>query len=158
MILIADSSAIIALALCNALPLLEKLYSQIRIPLEVFKEVTNTDKEDVNIIKTFLINKIVKVELNDYIYLDYGLGQGEIEAMILYKKLNADVLLIDDKRARKIAESNKINTIGSLGVLLLAKEKGIIPEIKPLLNRILNSDIYITKKLYQSVLHLAKEE
>lgn len=158
MLLIADSSALITLSLCNALPFLQKLYSQLKIPSEVFKEVTHTDKEDVKMLKSFLKNKIVNVELNDYIYLDYSFGRGEIEAMLLYKKLNADILLIDDKRARKIAESNKINTIGSLGILLHAKEKGIIPEIKLLLNRILNSDIYITKKLYQSVLHLAREK
>ena len=73
MILIADSSALIALAHCDCLEILEGL-----------------------------------------------LGSGEMEAMALYKKLNADWLLIDDEKARKTARFNKIKVIGSLGVLLLA--------------------------------------
>ena len=82
---------------------------------------------------------------------------GETEARVLYKQLSADKLLIDDKRGRKVARINQIITIGSLGVLLAAKEKGFISEIKPLLQQIEDSDIYLRKEVIATVLELAGE-
>ena len=54
---------------------------------------------------------------------------GETEAMLLYKQIDADKLLIDDQRGRNVAKINHIETIGSLGVLLVAKQRGLINEI-----------------------------
>ena len=62
-----------------------------------------------------------------------GLGQGEIEAMALYKQLSADALLIDDHRARVIAEHNHIHCIGALGILLIAMQNGVIEKVAPYL-------------------------
>ena len=67
-------------------------------------------------------------------------------------------LYIDDKRARKIAQLNGIKTIGSLGVLLEAKMKRVVPELRPLLQVLYNSDVFITKELCDYVLELVSEE
>ena len=72
-----------------------------------------------------------QVNLEAYVFLDAFADAGETEAMLLYKQLAADKLLIDDKRGRKVAKINQISTIGSLGVLLVAKEKGLIVEVAP---------------------------
>lgn len=56
--------------------------------------------------------------------------------MALYKTLQADYLLIDDKRVRKVARLNHISITGSQGILLLAKHKGLISEVKPFLDRL----------------------
>ena len=69
----------------------------------------------------------------------------------------ADKLLIDDKRGRKVAKINQISTIGSLGVLLVAKEKGLIVEVALLLQQIEQSDIYLSPDLIATVLELAGE-
>lgn len=78
--------------------------------------------------------------------------------MLLYKQLNADKLLIDDRRGRKIAKINKIHTIGSLGVLLAAKNKGLLTEVLPSLMKLNKSSIFISPDVIQSVLDLAGEE
>ncbi|MBS3964613.1 MAG: DUF3368 domain-containing protein [Methylomonas sp.] len=77
--------------------------------------------------------------------------------MLLFKQLNADKLLIDDRRGRKVAKINGISTVGSLGVLLVAKEKGLISEIAPMLVQIEQSDIYLSEELITTVLALAGE-
>ncbi|MBW2738430.1 MAG: DUF3368 domain-containing protein [Deltaproteobacteria bacterium] len=77
--------------------------------------------------------------------------------MTLYKKLQADFLLIDDKRARKVARLNNIEIIGSQGVLLFAKQKGLIKKIKPFLDKLRTSDIHINQRLIKKTLLLANE-
>ena len=86
-----------------------------------------------------------------------GLGKGEIEAMALYSQLNADQLLIDDRRARRIAEANQIRCIGALGMLLLAKHRGHIAKITPLIDQVRHSQLHYTEALLEKVLELAKE-
>ena len=71
--------------------------------------------------------------------------------------MSADKLLIDDRRGRKVAKINQISTIGSLGVLLAAKEKGLVVEVTPLLRLLEKSDIYLSPVLMITVLELAGE-
>jgi hypothetical protein len=59
---------------------------------------------------------------------------GELEAMALYQTVAADLLLVDDARAKKIAYLNGLETMGSVGVLLLAKRRGLISQLKPFLD------------------------
>lgn len=77
--------------------------------------------------------------------------------MVLYKQLNANRLLVDDRRARKVAELNQIKIIGSLGVLLLGKKEGHITNIKSRIEMIRNSDIYLSEELLQRIMSLAGE-
>jgi hypothetical protein len=71
--------------------------------------------------------------------------------------LHADYLLIDDKRARNVARLNHINITGSQGILLLAKKRGLISSVKPFLDCIALSDVYINERLIQKTLLLAGE-
>ena len=158
MILIADSSALIALSVCNSLDLLEKVFGSVLVPEAVYLETTQPDKKEAQKLKAFLQDKVRHVEMHSYVFLDAFADVGETEAMLLYKQLSADKLLIDDQRGRKVAKINRISTIGSLGVLLFAKEQGLITAVSPLLKQIENSDIYLSPKLMATVLELAKEK
>jgi len=73
-------------------------------------------------LQDYLQGKIVSVLLNNVVITGAGLGQGELEAMVLYKSICSDYMLVDDNRARKVAKLNKINVTGSQGILLLAKK------------------------------------
>jgi predicted nucleic acid-binding protein len=157
MILVADCSALIALSVCGSLNLLEQLFDTVVVPETVYNEATRPDKKQAQALETFLHGKVRQVNLQDYVFLDAFADAGETEAMLLYKQLSADKLLIDDRRGRKVAKINRISTIGSLGVLLVAKEKGLIVEIAPLLKLIEQSDIYLSPDLIATVLELAGE-
>lgn len=92
-----------------------------------------------------------------FVYLDAYADVGETAAMLLYKELDADYLLIDDKRGRKVATINQIKTIGSLSVLLQAKRAGLVASIAPLLVQIDASPVFISPNLLETVLALAGE-
>ncbi len=157
MILIADSSALVALSICGGLDLLEKLFAEVKVPQAVFDEVTVGNKPESMVLNQFLLDKVEQVDMDSYVYLDAYADAGETEAMLLYKQMAADWLLIDDKRGRKIAFVNKIRTIGSLGVLLAAKQKNFLSEIKPKLDQLKNSGLYISDTLINTVLDMAGE-
>lgn len=157
MILIADASALIALAACEGLQLLDTIFGDVWVPDVVSQEVSIIDKPYAERLQPYLQGKIRNVSMQNYVYLDAYADAGETAAMLLYKEMQADYLLIDDKRGRKVAAINQINTIGSLGVLLLAKRIGLISSVAPLLVQIKASPVFISKGLIQTVLELAGE-
>ncbi|QFY90635.1 DUF3368 domain-containing protein [Magnetovirga frankeli] len=157
MILVADSSALVALAACDSLALLDEIFGQVIVPEAVFNEVVRADKFQSNRLKDYLHNKICTVEMQRFVYLDAFADAGETEAMLLYKEVAADYLLIDDKRGRKIASINQIRTIGSLGVLLQAKRMGLVSHIAPRMRQITERPIFISEGLVATVLELAGE-
>ena len=152
--IIGDSSALIALAVIDKLDLLEKLFDELYVPKAVFDEVTKIEKPQSDKLKKFLQNKVKTVNLK---LKKLGLGLGELEAITLYKELSADVLFIDDDRAKKFAVLNDVKVIGTLGVLIKAKEKGFIKRIKPLLDEMLKAKIFISKKMILKVLKICDE-
>lgn len=156
-LIVADSSALVALAICEALPLLISLYDEIKVPQTVYEEVTVTDKPQAAPLTEFLNGRVVHVDTTRFVLAAGGLGQGEIEAMALYKTLSADRLLIDDRRARLIAEANDIECIGALGVLLLARQKKLIDQVTPYVQALQNSPLYYSDDLLARVIQLAGE-
>ena len=102
-------------------------------------------------------DKVRKVDMKNYVFLDGFADAGETEAMLLYKQIHADKLLIDDQRGRNVAKINHIEAIGSLGVLLVGKQRGLIDKFAPLLSQLNDSDIYLSKQLIATVLELANE-
>jgi predicted nucleic acid-binding protein len=157
MLIVADSSALIALATCDGLDVLLELYEEVKVPQAVYMEVTESDKPQATALEVFLSGRVVEVDYSHWVLAADRLGQGEIEAMALYKQLSADALLIDDHRARVIAEHNKINCIGALGVLLFAKQEGKIEKVMPYVQKPRHSSIYYGETLLDKVLSLAGE-
>lgn len=158
MILVADSSALIALATCDSLGALDFLFKEVKVPEAVYKEVMVKTKKHADTLMQYLKEKVIIVDLeNITIIKDGTLELGELEAIALYKKLDADRLLIDDLRGRKIAEINNVKIIGSLGVLLLAKEKMLYKEIRQKVEVLRKSDIYFSDELLNFILKIANE-
>jgi uncharacterized protein len=157
MLIVADSSALIALATCEGLEILLRLYDDVKVPQAVYEEVTAPKKPLAVALTAFLAERVVEVDTTHWVLAIGDLGQGEIEAMALYKQLSADFLLIDDRRARLIAEHNRIHCIGALGVLLQAKEHGAIDRVAPFVEKLRSSPIHYGEALLSKVLELAGE-
>ena len=157
MILVADASALIALSACDSLALLEALFGTVLVPQAVFLEVAAVDKPQSDRPRSYLQGKVRAVDMRGFVFLDAFADAGETQAMLLYKELAADYLLIDDKRGRKVAKINQIKTVGSLGVLLQAKAAGLISRVAPLIEQIAASPVFMSESLIQTVLDLADE-
>ena len=158
MIVICDSSPLIALSLLDKLNLLDRLFNDVLIPLSVFNEVTMDNKSEAARIAKWARNKVV-VATNIRLVESFSLllDKGEAEALSLYIEKEADFLLIDEKKGRKVACYNKINIVGTLGIILMSKKRGLISEVKPLLESLQQSYIRISDELYRKTLELAQE-
>lgn len=157
MIIICDSSALIALASCQSLTLLEKLFDKVYITKWVYDEICQIGKPFYLELNSYFSDKIYEFSLNEKDDILSKLDIGEASAILLYQTLNADYLLIDEKKGRAICQQLNVNIVGSLGILLLAKQQGLIDELKPLIVQLENSPVFFDKKLLQKVLALAGE-
>ena len=154
---VADTSALLALYSCDGLQWLDKLFTELRVPQAVFAECTVAGKPGDDKLRNYLKSKVEGIDLSGFVIASSGLGRGELEAMALYKRWQADRLLIDDQRARKLAALNGVAVIGSLGVLLLAKNKGHLSMIRPSIDSIRQAGIYLGEGLVAEALYLAGE-
>ena len=157
MLVVADSSALLALATCGALNVLTLLYEDVRVPQAVYDELAAPNKPHGAALSAFLAERVVAIDMSHWVLAAGGLGQGELEAMALYRQLAADALLIDDRRARAIAEHNGIVCIGALGILLLAKHQAHIQHVSPYVEALRASPLHYSEALLAKVLALAHE-
>jgi len=66
-------------------------------------------------------------------------------------------LIIDERKGRKVAERLKIEIIGSLGVLIKAKDKGVIKSVKEILDLIDKTNFRISESIKKKILKKAGE-
>jgi len=153
--IVSNSSPLIALAKIEKLDILEY---DIVIPKAVFNETTEPEKEYMKELYEWGKDKVVDVRNRKAVeYLELILGNGEAETIVLSEELNADAVLIDDLKARKIARLRGLKVIGTIGVLLDAKERGRVHEVKPLLEVLMKNKIRISEELHDHALELANE-
>lgn len=93
----------------------------------------------------------------DDLQKSFNLHLGESEAIALAEEIGASQLLIDEKAARKVALARKLPIIGTMGILLLAKRRGLLDSFKDVLNEMQEKGTRISVRLYQQVLTLAEE-
>jgi predicted nucleic acid-binding protein len=86
------------------------------------------------------------------------LERGEAEVIVLAKEKGIKHVLIDEKIARQQAGIQELNVIGTLGLLLKAKKKGLLSSIKPLILNIRDNGIWIKDEIVNGILKDAGEE
>ena len=86
------------------------------------------------------------------------LDKGEAEAIALAKQEASDILLIDELLGRKIAKKHGLKVIGTGGILVEAKRRGLIPLLKPMLDELIKYRYRIDVNLYNEMLKRAGEK
>ncbi len=129
LLVISNSSVIIALTHVCFLDLLEKLFREIIIPEAVWQEVTVEGKPGSEKIRETDFIHVRKVRNKGLAsLLREFVDEGEAEAIALTLEANADLLLVDDRDARNLAKKLGLEVMGTLGVIALAKYNGLILE------------------------------
>ena len=99
----------------------------------------------------------MKIQSEKSLLFFLDLDKGEAEAIVLANETNADLIILDETLGRFHAKHIGLNVTGTIGVLLKAKEKGIIDKIKPILNELSQKGIWLSEKLIKQTLTKASE-
>ncbi|HAA32949.1 MAG TPA: DUF3368 domain-containing protein [Cyanobacteria bacterium UBA8553] len=161
MIIVSDTSPINNLAAINQLHLLYQLYETVLIPEAVYRELTDpnfpvagaTEVQTLDWIQTRTVSDRTLIEA-----LSNELDVGEAEAIALAVEIQAEQVLIDERRGRLVAARLNLRYTGILGILVEAKSQGLIAQVKPLLDALVNeAGFWVAEPLYNSVLQLVNE-
>ena len=155
----ADSSPLIGLARIGQLGLLPKLANRIVVPAAVHAEVTAARADAPGAAEVAAQAWIEVQEADPMIVapLLILVGRGEAEAIALAQRESAAVLLVDDLRARKLAQRLGLRRMGTVALLGQAKREGLIPKLKPALDALVAQGIYIRRELIEAALNEAGE-
>jgi predicted nucleic acid-binding protein len=149
-IIISDTSCLILLEKIGALHFLHYLFGQVIITKEIAEEFSLElpDWFKIEQPKNKIYQKI----------LEASLDKGEASAIAFAIEQNDCLLIIDDLKGRKYAEQLGITITGTLGIIVLAKQNGLIISVKPLLEKIKTTNFRLNFELEQDILQKVGEQ
>ncbi len=164
MLVVSDTTPIISLMKDNRLGILKELFREIVIPEAVYNELTSNPKfpeeakmiEDSDFIKTVTLND---QKLLDVFQRATGLDLGESEAIIYSDESGADLLMMDEAKGRQVAKQMNIRIIGTLGILQLANEKGLLTgnDVRHCIDVLKENERHISDNLIEKVMENIKD-
>ena len=148
-IVISDTSTLILFHKIDEFSLLEKVYGELVTTPEIAEEFGEKLPDWI---------KIQQVTDKKYQrFLETQVDYGEASAIALASDLDDVMLLLDDLKARKLAERLNFRITGALGVIHKAKQMSIIPKIKPLIDKLLITNFRISNNIIDEILKLNNE-
>ena len=146
-IVIADTSCFILLDKIGELELLKSLFGH------VVTTAIIADEFGIALPEWVQIRQVNDVHFQSLLDID----PGEASAIALAMESEPSLLVIDDGKGRKVAQRLNLNITGSLGIFLRAKRSGVIPYIKPILQKIQQTNFRYSAAVLQEILSLAGE-
>ncbi len=162
MILVLDSSPLITLARIGSLSVLRQLADHIVIPEAVYAESVSlaagrpgsNEIAQADWITHRTVTNQAQVER-----LHTRVGLGEAEAIVLTQEIGVDaIVVLDDATARRLAEHEGCRVVGLLGLLVVAKQRGLLSGVRPLLDAMRNSGFFVSDDLSRIILKQVGEE
>ncbi|MDA0245779.1 MAG: DUF3368 domain-containing protein [Chloroflexi bacterium] len=155
---IVNNTPLVALWSLGKLGLLGDLFGTVWLPTAVEAEFLDTR----SVVRRQILAEsswLQTISLTDPRHaLTYvGLDQGEAEVLALAVEYGAQLVIMDERKGRRYARRLGLSLTGTLGVLLLAKEQGLITAVAPLLEQLLDEGLYFAPSLIEQTLLLAQE-
>jgi len=160
MIVISDSTVFIGLAKIEKLSLLRKIFQKVYVPEAVYNEVVEKGGKKPGAKEVRESLWIIKKKVYDDIQVNLlmvSLEKGEAETLVLAKEMEADIILLDEEKARKSAVLAGFKVIGLIGILIIAKQMGLIINIKPYIETLREKNFRISNKIVNKALKQAGE-
>ncbi len=146
---VTNSTCLIGLERIGQLDLLPQVFSTVFAPPTVAAEVRSPlSWLTVQAVQNLAVVATLRTQMD----------AGEAEAIALAMELGDVILILDDKKARRVAQQIGLRVIGTVGMLLRAKRQGVIGEIKPLLTALIQADFRIADAIIREALRLSGEE
>ena len=156
---ITNSSPFIALSMVGQLDLLFEIFHKVYIPEAVYHEVASSESRSQHgrneCIQAVQQNKLSIYQVKNQMLVDqlYGkMHKGELEVIIAARELSVEFVLIDEKTARQFAEMNLLTPIGTIGILVVAKQRKIINQVKEHLDDLVSKGFRMKKEMYLDIL------
>lgn len=163
MIVVADTTPIITLMKLQRLDLLEKFFETVIVPHAVFEELISNSNylTEAQMVVECPFLKRCKVSDRQSIKIlreVVGLDAGESEAITLAEEKHADLLIIDERKGRRVAKQMQLKIVGTIGILLQAFDCKILSqeEILSCAEKLQNSRIRISNALFELILNHVK--
>ena len=160
--IVSDTGPIIGLAKIGRIFLLKELTTEVVIPPFVHRELygkmgAETDQIDQALRDFIQVAELGQLEVDiEEALID--LDEGERQSIFLASSFKKDViLLIDDRAGRQVAENLQIPKTGLVGILLLAKRKGLIDSVEALLQELRSAGYWLSDEVLSVVRNLAEE-
>ena len=144
-IIISDTSCLIVLSKINGLDILYELFGEIWITEEVSNEFGD------NLPIWFVVKKAKNIQTEKILKLN--LDRGEASSMALCLEQDNALLIIDERKGRKIAQELGIHILGTIGIILLAKKAGIITNLENIIEQLENTDFRLSPVLKAQLLN-----
>lgn len=164
-IVVADTSPLIALGRVGHLRLLHDLYRHISIPPAVRDELhlesgRPGEKESADALEQgwLQVRQLSADSARSLSELVLVLDRGEAEAILLAEGVDASFLLIDERMGRAIAKRRGIPVVGTAGVLLVAKKRGLVDAVLPVLKELELAGYRMSAGLTKEIARLAGED
>jgi len=138
---VCNATPLINFAAINRLDILETAFCQIVIPQAVYHETTVAGFPGSQFVLQAIASKWLQVRSVSAITpnIPVQLDDGEREAIALALLTGEQRILLDEREARQVAQSLGLQVIGTLGILLLAKNREIITQVQPLLDAMIDT-------------------
>ncbi len=146
---VSNSSCPIGLELIGRLDLLRGLYGTVVVPTAVADECGS------RLPPWFQVETVQNQGMVRSLRLE--LGSGESEAIVLAAEVGASRLILDDKKARRIARQLGLPITGTLAVLLRAKQQGLLSGVREVLDDLAKAGFRISDALIRDTLRRAGE-
>lgn len=156
MLVVADSSPLVYLSRVGVLDLLATAFGEVVVPGAVWAEVVDA-RPDAPGVSALQAASWLRVDRRDLPPADLGLDPGETAAILLAELLHADLLLIDERAGRGVAEGRGLVVRGTLGVLVQARERGALPALRPVLDALVGEGFRIAPALVAEALRRVGE-
>jgi len=158
---VSNTTPLIGLAVIGRFDLLHQLFGTIYIPQAVYNEAVTAGREVGGAKREVVAAKWIKtVKVQDQLAVEVlldELDRGEAETIVLARELNADWVLMDEKKGRRKLTQLGIPKIGTLGILLKAKQIGLIPAIRDDLLTLREQGFSISQPVIDAVLKQVDE-
>ncbi len=153
MIVVSDTSPLTALLTVQQIDLLTRIFGEVVIPAAVQTELLRAHAILPDWLKVQPVGNQTKVQT----YL-LKVDLGEAEAIALAEELQADYLLIDERKGWRLAQARDLRVVGLLGVILIAKRRGLISSARDLLSQLdEKAGIYLSSDLKNTALKTVGE-
>jgi len=158
-LVVVNATPIIALALIDKLEVLQMLYDRVIIPSAVQTEVYAGGAAGIGVreLREAAWVEVIPLQDPSRANLIADLAPGEAEVIALAQERNADLVVIDERLARRHAERLGMRLTGTLGILLRAKQLGMVEAVAPLINQLRQGGIHLGDDVVSKVLRLAGE-